>query len=167
MFFSSKPWFSWNTHKLWKRKTRKTKLKIFKNLQIHCIVFSWNMAAPGAYSGIWPGGGLHFFLFPVGSSAPVGAWKPPEINRFHWPPWIRLWKPSIIDKINSSYIGNGGTETTIYCRCSRRLQQQKDLLQTVERIKFLLKDLRLLQGVHTTKCKWAEQGSQSRQINMM
>ena len=29
---------------------------------------------PGAYSGICPGGG----------SAPVGAWKPPEINRFYW-----------------------------------------------------------------------------------
>ena len=115
-------------------------------------------------------GGLNFFLFPVGGSTPVGAWKPPEINRFQWPPRIRLWKPSIIDKINSSYIGNGGTETTIYCRCSRRLQQQqqqKDLLQTVERIKFLLKDLRLLQGVHTTKCKWVEQGSHSMLINML
>ena len=30
-------------------------------------------------------------------------------------------KPSIIDKNNYSYVGNGGTETTIYWRCSSRL----------------------------------------------
>ena len=29
------------------------------------------------------GGGLTFFFFPGGDSAPVGAWKPPEINRLH------------------------------------------------------------------------------------
>jgi len=30
-------------------------------------------------------GGLNFFsLSRGGGSAPVGAWKPPEINRFHW-----------------------------------------------------------------------------------
>ena len=29
-------------------------------------------------------GGLNFFIFPGGGSAPVGGWKPPEINRFHW-----------------------------------------------------------------------------------
>ena len=29
-------------------------------------------------------------------------------------------KPSIIDKNNYSYVGNGGTETTIHWRCSRR-----------------------------------------------
>ena len=28
-------------------------------------------------------GGLKFFSF-QGGSAPVGAWKPPEINKFHW-----------------------------------------------------------------------------------
>ena len=41
-----------------------------------------------------------FFLSRGRGSAPVGAWKPTEINRFHWsrgglapmvPPWIRLW----------------------------------------------------------------------------
>ncbi len=29
------------------------------------------------------GGGLKFLYF-QGGSTPVGAWKPPEINRFHW-----------------------------------------------------------------------------------
>ena len=29
-------------------------------------------------------GGLHFFFFPGEGSSPVGAWKPPEFNRFHW-----------------------------------------------------------------------------------
>jgi hypothetical protein len=69
----------------------------------------------------------------------------------------------IIDKNNCSNVGNGCIETTIYWRCSRRLQKKRDLLQAVERIKFLLKDLRLLQGrstwqeykagVHATNCK--------------
>ena len=44
-------------------------------------------------------GGLHFLSFQWGASAPVGVWKPPEINRFHSSrgglsphslPWIRL-----------------------------------------------------------------------------
>ena len=44
-------------------------------------------------------GGVNFFLS-RGDSAPVGAWKSPEINRFHCsrgglapiaPPWISLW----------------------------------------------------------------------------
>ena len=39
---------------------------------------------PGAYSGICPGGLNIFFTFLEGGSAPVGTWKPPEINRFHW-----------------------------------------------------------------------------------
>ena len=39
---------------------------------------------PGAYSGICPGGAYIFFSFQGGGSAPVGVWKPPEINRFHW-----------------------------------------------------------------------------------
>ena len=29
-------------------------------------------------------GGLKFFFIFPGGSAPVGAWKPAEINRFHW-----------------------------------------------------------------------------------
>ena len=44
------------------------------------------------------GGGLNFFPF-QGGSAPAGAWKPPEINRFQWSrgrglapiAWIHLW----------------------------------------------------------------------------
>ena len=63
------------------------------NLPLKIIVITspkWGLApkAPplyrlsGVYSGICPGG-LNFFLS-RGGSAPVGAWKTPEINRFHW-----------------------------------------------------------------------------------
>ena len=38
-------------------------------------------ANSGAYSGIFPGGeGFKFFFCPGGGSAPVGTWKPPDID---------------------------------------------------------------------------------------
>ena len=78
-------------------------IKELKFLRFWTIVSRWILSYPswfiltklvcglhsGAYSGICPEGGLNFFS---GGSAPVGAWKPPEIKRFHWfrgawPPW--------------------------------------------------------------------------------
>ena len=46
-------------------------------------------------------------------------------------------------------VGNEGTETKICWRCYIKDCKNRDLLQAVERIKFLLKDLRLLQGRST------------------
>ena len=53
-------------------------------------------------------------------------------------------KPSIIDKNNWSYVGNGGIKTTIYWSCSRRLQKKKiDIsYKPWNGLRFLLKDLR-------------------------
>ena len=56
----------------------------------HCILFPKSKCLKGlifltgAYRRTqeFVQGGLHFFSF-QGGSAPVGAWKPPEINRFH------------------------------------------------------------------------------------
>ena len=76
--------------------------------------------------------------------------------------WSNRRKPSIIDKNNYTYVGNGVTETKIYWRCSIEDCKNRDLLQAVERIKFLLKDLRLLQGRSTYKkllMSWAGQPS--------
>ena len=59
-------------------------------------------------------------------------------------------KPSIIDKNNYSYVGIGGTETTIYWS-GDALEDQKnrDLLQAVKRIKFFFEGFKILQGRST------------------
>ena len=86
MFFSSKPWSSWNTHKLWKRKTRKTKLKIFKILQIHLYFFSWNRQHQGRIQEFVQGGAYIFFSFQWGAQHPLGPENPLKSIDFTGPP---------------------------------------------------------------------------------
>ena len=47
-----------------------------------CIIY-WSYKIRGVFRNL-SRGGLTFFSLSRGDSAPVGAWKPPEINRFHW-----------------------------------------------------------------------------------
>ena len=51
---------------------------------VHVGTKGWSVKCwSGAHSGICPCWGFDVFFQGGGTSAPVGAWKPPKINRFH------------------------------------------------------------------------------------
>ena len=85
-------------------------------------------------------GRLKFFFLSRGGSAPVGAWKTLEINRFYWsrgglvpiaPLWIRLWPCSTI--INAEFKYAFDVKSNLAQQNSRKRSPSKIIVSLVRK----------------------------------